>query len=248
MTELVHHRIRAVALERSLRASTVRSYMTLLGRIGLLEREVTGVTREEALELIWTLESVNTRRSTAIALRSVVPSCAGLKIPKGVARHYDLPDETMLRFALSLTPHQVRGELMAYGGLRSGEAAAITRRDVNGDQLLVTKQVSEETGKLGPVKTVEGTVTIPLWLAERLQTVEETVQPASVRESFRRAGRKCGIHLSPHMLRKWHITKLIEAGVPLELVRQQARHSHIATTLTHYQEFSPQQIHEVFPG
>jgi integrase len=244
---LVRQRLLEVALDRSLRASTVRSYTTLLGRIHLLDREVETVTREECLEAVWhCLSSANTRRATVIALRSIVPSCAGLKIPRGVPRRYTMPDETTLRMALMLSPHEIRGLVMMFGGLRSGEAAAITRRDVEGDRLSVTKQVCEDTGRIGPVKTSEGTVTIPWWLADRLASVEETVRPASVRESFRRAGRKCGIDLSPHLLRKWHITKLIEAGVALELVRQQARHSHISTTLTHYQEFDPASIHQVF--
>lgn len=242
---LVRQRLLEIALERSLRASTVRSYQTLLGRIGLLDREVESVGKNEALELVWTLDNVNTRRATVIAIRSVLEH--RLKIPKGVARRYDLPDETTLRLALSLTPHQVRGELMAFAGLRVGEACAITRRDVHGDRLTVDKQVCEDQGNaIGPVKSTEGTVVIPWWLVERLGGVAETSKPASVRESLRRAGQKLGIHLSPHLLRKWHITTLIENGVALELVRQQARHSSITTTLTHYQEFNTQAIHDVF--
>ena len=75
--------------------------------------------------------------------------------------------------------------------------------------------------------------------------LEHSEQPASVRESLRRAGKKVGINLNPHMLRKAYITRLIQAGVPLELVRRQARHSDISITLTHYQEYDSAQIHDV---
>ena len=65
----------------------------------------------------------------------------GFKIPRGVPRHYDLPDEDTLRLALMTSPHEIRGLLMAYAGLRLGEACAITRLDVAGDRLRVDKQV-----------------------------------------------------------------------------------------------------------
>jgi integrase len=241
---LVSQRLHEVALDRNLRGSTVGSYARLIGRLRLLDREVETVTRAEVLDLLWKIPNPNSRRATVIALRSVL-GWTDLKIPKGIARRYQLPDETTVKLALSLTPHQIRGELMAFAGLRSGEAAAITRADVQGDRLRVDKQIAEHTNLLSPVKSTEADVIIPWWLAQRLETVTTTVKPASVRESLRRAGMKCGIHLSPHMLRKYYITRLIAAGVPLELVRLQARHSSITVTLTHYEEYSDQQIHDV---
>ncbi len=243
---LVSHLILERALERQLRPSTVRSYQTLLGRLGLLEREVDTVTREECITLLWErVENINTRRATTIALRSVLPVCAGIKIPKGVARRVVLPSEDELRMALMFTPHEVRGLAMMFAGCRVGEAAALTARDVRGDQLTIDKQINETTRKLAPVKSNEDSITIPIWLAERISTLEGTEQPASIRESLRRAGKKAGIELSPHLLRKWYITRLIEAGVPLELVRRQARHSDISVTLKHYQAFDEKQIHDV---
>ena len=239
----VRQRLLEAGLERNLRPSTMTSYHRLLKRIGVLDLEVPEVTREWALEAVWRLENPNTRRSTIIALRAVLG--LDIRIPRGVPRQHRLPDEDTLRMTLMLSPHEIRGLLAMYAGLRSGEACAITGADVQGDRLVVDKQVLEETNLIGPVKSIEGVVTIPWWLSERLAGVTGTARPASVRESLRRAGQKTGISLSPVLLRKWYITRLITAGVPLELVRQQARHSSLTTTLAHYQEYNSQQIHDV---
>lgn len=64
---------------------------------------------------------------------------------------------------------------MMYGGLRLGEACAITAKDVNGNRLNVDKQIQalRETGKptvihTTSVKTSEAAIVIPGWLADRL--------------------------------------------------------------------------------
>ncbi len=248
---LVKSRIREIGLERGLRDTTLRSYETLLNRLDLLDREVSSVSREELLDLVWTLDNVNTRRATVIAMRSVfgIP----LKIPKGIPRRYDLPDEDTLRIALMTSPHEMRGLLMMYAGLRVGEACAVTYRDVHGDRLTVDKQVQQlhRTGRpvsirIGPVKASEASVIVPHWLSERLDGYDRTDVPSRVRESLRRAGRKVGIHLNPHMLRHWYATTMIERGVPLSLVSKQMRHSDVAVTLRAYSEHKDSQIHDVF--
>jgi integrase len=240
---LVSQRILEVALERSLRASTVRSYETLLRRIHLLDREVATVTQAEVLEAVWQLESPNTRRSTVIAVKSVVG--LDLKIPRGVPRRYVLPDEDTLRIALLCTPHEIRGLLMMYAGLRSGEASAITGRDVQGDRLTVDKQVLEDTGRIGAVKSSVAAITIPWWLSERLQSVEDITRPASVRESLRRAGRKVGISLNPHQLRHWYATHLLAEGASLVTVSRALRHSDIKTTAVYLQIDDGEAIHRI---
>jgi integrase len=247
----VRNALQNVALEKGLRHSTVLSYQRLLEQAGLLDLGVASATRERVLEGVWGLDNPNTRRACIIAVRSVLG--LQIKIPKGVPRRYDLPGEDTLRLALMTSPHEVRGLLMMYGGLRVGEACAITRRDVSGDRLRVDKQVQQltETGKpttvrIGPVKTEVGEVVIPHWLAEMVLTLEETVKPMSVRESLRRAGVKVGVRLNPHMLRHWFATTMLERGAPLALVSKQMRHSDIATTLRTYSQVSTEAVHDIF--
>ena len=44
--------------------------------------------------------------------------------------------------------------------------------------------------------------------------------------------------VSIHDLRRTYVTRMVRAGVPLSTVQQLAGHSHIKTTLKHYNEVS----------
>lgn len=245
----IRERLYAIALERGLRETTVRSYEILLDRMNLLDLIDPDI--QTVQDAIWTIDNPNTRRAAIIAVRSVTGM--KIKIPRGVPRRYDLPDEDTLRLALMTSPHEPRGLLMMYAGLRVGEACAITSVDVSGDRLLVARQVVEvhHTGKpttrrIGPVKTHESIVVIPHWLTDIVLSLDTWVSPASVRESLRRAGQKVGIALNPHLLRHWYATESIKRGVPLPLVSKQLRHSDIAVTLRSYVEHSTSDIHDAF--
>ncbi len=102
-----------------------------------------------SLSLLWqALESVpnqNTRRKHVIALRSILKEehwIKNLRIPRSSARVYDLPDTGTLRLALLLSPYELQGLLMMYGGLRVAEACAVTPKDLNGNVLRVHKQMA----------------------------------------------------------------------------------------------------------
>lgn len=244
--------LHVVAVERNLRRSTVLEYKRSISRVGLLDEDVEHVTLERVSEALWEIQNPNTRRNTAIALRAVTG--LPIRIPRAVRRRYDLPDEDTLRLALMTSPHEIRGLLMMYGGLRLGEACAITRKDVYGDRLRVDKQIQalRDRGKptivqVAPVKTYEDDIVIPTWLAERVQTLEETAKPDGVRESIRRAGSRVGIKLNPHQLRHWFATTALERGVPMMVVSRQLRHSDVATTLKVYtQHNTAKHIHDAF--
>jgi integrase len=220
-------------------------------QLGVIDEPLASVTQELVVERLWAITNPNTRRGACIAARSVLGF--KLKIGKSVPRRYVLPDEDTLRLALMTSPHEVRGLLMMYCALRLGEASAITKDALSNDRLRVDRQVQalRETGKPTIIRVTEpktdaADVVIPAWLAERVQGLTEWVKPDDVRESIRRAGKQVGVHLNPHQLRHWSITTMIKRGVPLELVRQQARHSDIAMTLAVYQEYNSEQIHDVF--
>lgn len=245
-------RLYAVALEKGLRQSTVLSYKRLLERLGVLDMPLAEVTQELVQDALWRIDNPNSRRATVIAVRSVFGW--PMKIPKGVPRRYDLPDEDTLRLALMTSPHEVRGLLMMYAGCRVGEACAVTMQSVSGDRLTIDKQVVQlhETGKptvtrLADVKTSVDAVVIPHWLSGLVLTINETAKPDAVRESLRRAGKKVGVDLNPHMLRHWYATTMIARGVPLNLVSQQMRHSDVAVTLRTYSQVNAAgTIHDLF--
>lgn len=249
-TTTVRQQLIDVALAKGLRQATLISYETMLGRVLDLDLAVAQVEQEAVLERLWLLDSPNTRRSTVIALRSVLGW--QMKVPKGIARRYDLPDEDTLRLALMLSRHETRGLLMGWAGLRIGEACATTAADLVGeDRLRVAAQISQlhRTGhptvvRRGPVKISEAEIVIPRWLVPRVQGLDCTVKPDAVREGLRRAGAKVGIVLNPHQLRHFYATNLLAKGVPLTVVQRQMRHTNVASTLRYQQANDGESIHD----
>lgn len=239
----------ATAMEKGLRQSTMYSYERLLTQLGVIDMD--DPSQETVLSGLYAIDNPNTRRAAVIAIRSVFGW--KVKIPKAIPRRYVLPDEDTLRLALMTSPHEARGLLMMYAGLRIGEACAITSRDVQGDRLTVDKQVvqlhrtgCETTNRIGAVKTNEASVVIPHFLTTIVQGLSDTAKPDSVRESLRRGGKKAGIALNPHMLRHWYASELLRRGAPLNLVTRQMRHSDVAVTLRTYSQYNDDDVHNFF--
>jgi integrase len=219
--------------------------------MGLMD--LTNPSQEEVLAAIWAIDNPNTRRAAVICVRSIMGW--NIKIPKAIPRRYDLPDEDTLRLALMTSPHEARGLLMMYAGLRIGEACATRPEDLSGDKLTVARQVIQlhkkgqpTVTRIGPVKSSEGAITVPEVLVPYIKSLGDIAKPDSVRESLRRAGLKVGVNLNPHMLRHWYATTLLERGVPLSLVSKQMRHSDVAVTLRSYSEHKDSDIHRAFGG
>lgn len=248
---LVRDRLAATVFERGLRRSTALSYARLLGRLGILDLPCAEVTLDGLQEALWKIDNASSRRATVIALRAVLG--LPLPIPRAIPRRYDLPDEDTLRLALMTCRYEARGLLMAYAGLRIGEACAITRDDLDGDVLRVERQVQQlhETGKpttlrIGPVKAREAEVVIPDLLVPYVDALTTIDKPDAVREALRRAGRKLGIDLNPHQLRHWYATEMLNRGANLALVSRQLRHSDVATTLRTYVQTKPSDVKRLF--
>lgn len=245
----VREHLYSVAMTKGLRQSTLLSYERLLTMLGVIDKDFTQVSQEDVLHSLWSIDNPNTRRACVIAVRSVFGW--PIKIPKSLPRRYDLPDEDTLRLALMTSPHEARGLMMMYAGLRVGEACAITARDLDDNRLRVDKQVTQlhRTGqptqiRIGPVKTSEASVLIPGHLVPVINSLSSTAKPDAVRESLRRAGRKIGINLNPHMLRHWYATTLLERGAPLSLVTRQMRHSDVSVTLRTYSQYKEEDLNK----
>ena len=124
-------------------------------------------------------------------------------------------------------------ELMARGGMRIGEVLKLRAMDVDDRKLLI---VSPKSGRQSEI------VFIPKKVADRLReylrskniSQEERVFPigyTSAREIVKIAGRRAGIELSPHDLRRHAATYASRAGAPLEIISKIIlRHSNLSTT------------------
>lgn len=102
--------------------------------------------------------------------------------------------------------YKARGLLMAYAGLRLGEACAVAYKSRRDDRLHVDGQVTElhvsaaQTGgerqhvrRLAPVKSVEDEAVIPHWLCPIVDSLTDVDSPGAVRTSLYNAGKKVGI-------------------------------------------------------
>jgi hypothetical protein len=128
-TVKIDQRLHSVASERNLRQSTVYAYRGFLKCLGIVDDSL---TKEELESRLLGIDNINSRSSAAMAVRAV----------PGIKFMCLLRDPSATTF-LMMTNYQVRGPLMAHGGLRLGKTCAVTGNQLHGDRLTVDRQVSE---------------------------------------------------------------------------------------------------------
>jgi len=124
-------------------------------------------------------------------------------------------------------------ELMARGGMRISEVLKLTPSDINNRRLTLRDPKSGREHEF---------IFIPQRIADRLKDYirQKDIQPhqrifpicyEADREMVAKAGRKVGIHLRPHDLRRHAATYASRSGVPIEIVSKVIlRHSNLSTT------------------
>lgn len=221
-------------------------------QLGILDEPLAAVTKDRVEEAAWRLANPNTRRNALVAAQSITG--IRFRIPRGVPRRYDLPSEDALRFALLTSPHELRGLLAMYTGVRLGEACAVTRDSIHGGHLRIDRQVQtlRETGqptitRITDPKTHVHDVWCPPWLLERVAGITEWDKPDPVRESIRRAFTRVGIKgMTVHGLRHWFTTTALDRGAPIVLVSRALGHSDVATTLRTYHDTRTDSMEQYF--
>jgi hypothetical protein len=91
-------RLRAVAVARSLRQSTIVGYRHTLARLNVTDDSI---SVDEIEARLWEIDSPNSRRQAAIAVRAVLG--LPIQIPKAISKRYDLPGENSIRMGLMLS-------------------------------------------------------------------------------------------------------------------------------------------------
>ncbi len=124
-------------------------------------------------------------------------------------------------------------ELMARGGLRVSETLKLTPKDVEDRRLILREPKGGRE---------EEVVFIPQRVADRFKAYirdqgiapEEPIFPigyAAARVIVRNAGKRVGVRLSPHDLRRHAATYASRSGTPIEIVSKVIlRHSNLSTT------------------
>jgi len=124
-------------------------------------------------------------------------------------------------------------ELMARGGMRIGEVLKLRAMDVEDCKLFL---INPKSGRQHEV------VFIPKKVADRLREyirsknigAEERIFPlgyTGARQIVKKAGRKIGVEISPHDLRRHAATYASRSGAPIEIVSKIIlRHANLSTT------------------
>jgi integrase len=124
-------------------------------------------------------------------------------------------------------------ELMARGGMRIGEVLKLRVMDVENCKLFL---LNPKSGRQNEV------VFIPKKVADRLKDYirsknivdEERIFPlgyTGARQIVKKAGRKVGVEISPHDLRRHAATFASRSGAPIEIVSKIIlRHANLSTT------------------
>lgn len=231
---------------KDVRPSTRQTYLRTLKPF--LDLNLEDLNVPDLNEALMRIQNQNTRRKTVITLKSCInhPAVTALKFPESVSRVYDIPDEMTLRLALMTSQHETRALLMMYCGLRVGEACAVTKDDLNGNLLSVSKQKDGYTGEIRPVKTTADTIPVPDFLVPLVGLLGPCdVSVKAVRKSLLNAGKRVGVHLNPHMLRHWYATTLVKRGTPPHLVQRLMRHKNIRTTFSVYTQVARHDLYDV---
>jgi integrase len=147
-----------------------------------------------------------------------------------------------------------------YGGLRIGEACAVTPEKLQGNYLTVDSAFSQDGLHLGSPKTF-GRVLLPEWLAEEVRNMKHEdywrigmttkMVSNSIYKISRFKGAKeltGGLYINPHMLRHWYATDMIKRGINPEVVRRQMRHKKIETTMKIYVQVNTKELEESVPS
>jgi integrase len=152
--------------------------------------------------------------------------------------------------------------LLAYGGLRIGEALALRRGNLDpvGRTLTIRESAGEVHGRLvvGPTKTYAvRTITLPASLSAELalRLADRPADPDTVifankhgthrryriwmRDSWARAIRESDVAATPHDLRSTCASLLIDAGASVKDVQHHLGHSSVVTTMTIYAKVRP---------
>ena len=231
-------------------------------KMGIWDFDIEDVTSSYIRDVVDSQSNHNSRRRLYITARSVfkdINKCQDLPVLESISRIYQFPPQDQLEALINKSKYRLQLLLCMYGGLRIGEACAVTPDKLQGNYLAVDAAFSQDGLHLGSPKTF-GRVLLPEWLADEVRnmTPEQfwkigmTTKKVSnsIYKISRFKGAKemtGGLGVNPHMLRHWYATDMIKRGVNPEVVRRQMRHKKIETTMKVYAQVNSKDLEESLP-
>lgn len=251
-----------IVQSRPYKYATKQTLIRDIKKLGIWDMDVQDVTSAYIRDVVDVVGSHNSRRRLYITARSVfknVNKCQDLPVLESISRIYQFPSQEHLEFLINKSKYRLQLLLCMYGGLRVGEACAVTPSKLEGNHLRVDEAFSQDGLHIGSPKTV-GRVLLPEWLADEVKNMTQDqywrigmstkMVSASIYKisRFKKAQQLTGGKgINPHMLRHWYATDMIKRGISPEVVRRQMRHKKIETTMKVYAQVNNTDIEESVP-
>ena len=247
---------------RPYKYETRLTYFKDLKRLGIWDMDVTEVNSALIRNNIEQITTQSTRKRLFITARSIfrdLDICQDLPNLEAEGKIYDIPTQEELEWLIERSKYRLQLLLCMFGGLRVGEACAVTPEKLSGDYLDVNQAYSQDGLHLGSPKTY-GKILLPRWLADEVRNMT-TDQRWEIGKTTKVVTNSCyklshgekfkkmtgGKTVNPHMLRHWYATDMIRRGVNPEVVRRQMRHKNVSVTLKIYTQVRSEEIENSLP-
>jgi integrase len=247
---------------RPYKYQTRQTFFKDLKRLGIWDLEVEQVNSALIRDVVEQLTTQSTRKRLYITARSIfkdLGKCQDLPNLEAEGKIYDIPPQEQLEWLIDRSKYRLQLLLCMFGGLRVGEACAVTPEKLSGDYLDVNQAYSQDGLHLGSPKTY-GKILLPHWLAEEVKNMQPD-QLWSLGRTTKLVSHSCyklsrgekfkklsgGKTVNPHMLRHWYATDMIRRGVNPEVVRRQMRHKNVSVTLKIYTQVRSEEIEASLP-
>jgi integrase len=263
MKMLVKDYVDQIVQLRPYKYSTRQTLIKDVQRMGIWELDINEVTSSLIRNKVDSERNHNSRRRLYITARSIFKEfgiCQDLPVLESISRIYSFPTQEQMEYLINKSKYRLQLLLCMYGGLRVGEACAVTPTKLEGNYLRVDEAFSQDGLHLGSPKTV-GRVLLPEWLAEEIRAMNaeqfwkigmttkmvtgSIYKISRFKEAQRLTG---GKGINPHMLRTWYATDMIKRGISPEVVRRQMRHKKIETTMKVYVQVNSKDLEESVPN
>ena len=248
---------------RPYKYQTRQTFFKDLKRLGIWDLDVEQVNSALIRDVVEQLTTQSTRKRLYITARSIfrdLGKCQDLPNLEAEGKIYDIPPQEQLEWLIDRSKYRLQLLLCMFGGLRVGEACAVTPEKLSGDYLDVNQAYSQDGLHLGSPKTY-GKILLPHWLAEEVKNMQPD-QLWSLGRTTKLVSHSCyklsrgekfknlsgGKTVNPHMLRHWYATDMIRRGVNPEVVRRQMRHKNVSVTLKIYTQVKSEEIEASLPN
>ncbi|NBO72408.1 MAG: site-specific integrase [Bacteroidetes bacterium] len=259
---LVSEYVLKIISERPYKYSTKQTSIKDIKRMGLWDLDISSINSGLIRDIVDGISNQNSRKRLYITAKSIFKDldiCQDLPYLEGSSKIYDIPSQEDLEWFISKSKYRLQLLLCMYGGLRVGEACAVTPEKLQGDYLDVNQAFSQDGLHLGSPKTY-GKILLPDWLAEEVRqmkpdeywkigkpTKDVTNSCYKISKNKEWKLRTGGKSVNPHMLRHWYATDMIKRGVNPEVVRRQMRHKNVSVTLKIYTQVRQEEIEKSVP-